>query len=74
MKEHRILFGTLNPDGTLSNKKLIKQSDILKCRFVIFDPVHYREDGSCRCNDPEHREFMMREWGYNQEDFDEQGS
>ena len=33
---------------------VLNQSDLLKCPFVILMPEHYRRDGSCRCNDPEH--------------------
>jgi hypothetical protein len=40
----------------------IAQSDIMKCPHAIFVGEHYRADGSCRCNDPEHVE--MAEWGY----------
>ena len=62
MPDHEIQFGTLHPDGALTNVRMIKQLDILKCRNVIMVPEHYREDGSCRCNDADHRE--MEEWGY----------
>jgi hypothetical protein len=48
---------------------LIKQSDILKCPFCIIDMDHYREDGSCKCNDPEHRAFMIANWEYKETDF-----
>ena len=33
------------------NIKIIKQSDILRCPKVILLPEHYREDGSCRCDE-----------------------
>lgn len=56
------LFGELGPDGKLRNARTIEQSDILACPHVILVPQHYREDGSCRCNDEQHVE--MREWGY----------
>jgi len=51
-------------DGKLveTSFRVIKQSDLRKCPHVIFNPVHYRDDGTCRCNDPKHTE--MREWGY----------
>ena len=41
---------------------VIKQSDLLKCPHVIFDARTLSQDGSCRCNDPEH--IVMIEWGY----------
>jgi hypothetical protein len=55
-------FGTLNPDGTLTNVRVIKQGDLLKCPHVILVADHYREDGRCRCDDPAHR--VMKTWGY----------
>ena len=56
------IFANLNPDGSLTNVREIKQSDMLKCPHVIMVAEHYRADGTCRCNDPEHKE--MRAWGY----------
>lgn len=64
-----IQFGTLNPDGTLSNTREIAQSDIMRCPFLIMVPEHYREDGSCKCDDPDERAMMIREWGYTAADF-----
>lgn len=51
-------------DGRLveTDVRIIKQSDITRCPHVIMVPEHYRADGTCRCNDREHKE--MREWGY----------
>lgn len=51
-------------DGKLveSHVRVIKQSDMLKCPHVLMVAEHYRDDGSCRCNDPDHKE--MAEWGY----------
>lgn len=57
-----VLFSKLNEDGSISDEREIKQSDIGKCPFVIFMPEHYRQDGSCRCDDPEHKEMV--DWGY----------
>jgi hypothetical protein len=64
-----VYFATLNKDGSVSNARTIKQADIGKCPFVIFAPEHYREDGSCKCDDPEHRKMMIKEWGYKARDF-----
>ncbi len=61
-ENHNIMFDTLTPDGNLVNVRLIKQSDIQRCPHYIMVPTHYRDDGTCRCNDKEHTE--MREWGY----------
>jgi len=62
-------FVTLHPNGTMSNIRFIKQSDIGKCRFCIFAPEHYREDGTCKCDDLEHRKHMIKNWGYSPKDF-----
>jgi hypothetical protein len=40
----------------------LKQNSIASCPHVIWEPSHYRSDGSCRCNDGSHKE--MGEWGY----------
>ena len=57
-----VKFATLNPDGSLTNEREISQSQIMQCEHFILVPEHYREDGSCRCNDPDHVE--MADWGY----------
>jgi hypothetical protein len=31
---------------------IIHVSDIMKCPHVIFLAAHYRDDGTCRCNEP----------------------
>jgi len=62
MKDHKVKFGTLNSDGTLTNQRSIRQSDIAACPHTIFEPDHYREDSTCRCDDPDH--ISMVDWGY----------
>jgi len=42
--------------------RTIKQSSIVNCPHFIYDLEHYREDESCRCDDPNHTD--MAEWGY----------
>jgi hypothetical protein len=32
------------------------------CLHYIFLPSHYRDDGTCKCDDP--GASVMREWGY----------
>lgn len=61
-----VKFGTLHPDGSITNTRLIKQSDIAACPQFIMVPEHYREDGSCRCDDP--LAVEMEEWGYTWKD------
>lgn len=41
---------------------IMERADILKCPFRIFTPEHYREDGTCRCDDETHDEML--DWGY----------
>ena len=63
--KHKIKFA----DAKIENGKIVetkvrmlKASDLVACPHVIFDPTHYRADGSCRCNDKNHKE--MESWGY----------
>lgn len=67
--DNEVKFGTLNQDGVLSSVRMIKQSDMLKCPHCIMMPSHYREDGSCKCDDPKEQAMMIREWGYKKSDF-----
>ena len=62
MAEHKIKFGTLHPDGTVTDEREITKEDVRRCPFFILVPEHYREDGTCRCDDPTHVE--MRDWEY----------
>ena len=61
----------MNMEEQLKHGKMVilKQSDMLKCRFAIMMPEHYRQDGTCKCNDPEHRKMMIRDWEYTEKDF-----
>lgn len=49
--------------------RYLKQSDMLKCPFAIMVPEHYRDDGTCKCDDPTHRAMMIKEWGYKSSQF-----
>lgn len=49
--------------------RYITQADMLKCQFGIMDISHYREDGSCKCDDPLERVKMIKEWGYKSRQF-----
>lgn len=69
--ESAVQFGTLHPDGSLTNRRSIKHSDLRACPFAILVPEHYREDGTCRCDDAAHRETMIKQWGYKAKDFAE---
>lgn len=50
--------------------RILKHSDISKCPFLILVPDHYRDDGSCKCDDAEERKKMIAEWEYTEADFE----
>lgn len=64
-----IQFGTLQKDGTVTNIRMLSQSSIGNCPFKIFVPSHYRENGTCKCSNKEHRKMMIKEWEYKKSDF-----
>ena len=51
-------------DGRLveTDIRQLAKSDLMKCPHYILVAEHYREDGTCRCNDP--TAMIMRFWGY----------
>lgn len=57
-----ITFGTLHPDGTVTNQRSLSRGDVFRCPWLILSPEHYRADGTCRCDDETHIE--MADWGY----------
>jgi hypothetical protein len=70
--ENAKLMGKLHSNQP-SNNTIVRHlsgDGIRKCRFFIMNPDHYREDGSCKCNDPDHRAMMIRSWEYSKEDFE----
>jgi len=67
--ENQVMFGTLRSDGSVVDIRKMPQSTFSNCPFFIMMPEHYREDGSCRCNDPEYRKKVMKGWGYTKRDF-----
>lgn len=47
-----IHFDRLNIDtGEVDHIRVLSYETIKKCPKLIFLPEHYREDGSCRCNE-----------------------
>lgn len=66
---NQVLFGVLYPDGVLRETRYILQSDTGKCPHFIMVASHYREDGSCKCDDKGERQMMIREWEYTEESF-----
>lgn len=55
-------FGRLDPDGTYTHIRTIPQSAMLDCPHLLVVPEHYREDFTCRCDDPTHWSMVL--WGY----------
>lgn len=55
-------FITLGKNGAVASVRVIQQSSMLACPHCIMVPEHYRDDGSCRCNDSSHVD--MKAWGY----------
>ncbi len=70
-RDDKITFGTLSEDGQLSNVRYLTQAQIMACPFAIFVPEHYRDDGTCKCDDPNERARMMNEWEYPADSWDE---
>lgn len=50
------------PDGTFTDQKTMKRSAFLYCPQYMAEIEHYREDGTCKCDDE--NETVMAEWGY----------
>lgn len=46
-----IRFDTLDDNGQLVKTRTMRMSDIKNCPRFILLVSHYREDGSCRCNE-----------------------
>lgn len=55
-------FVELDADGTVLSTRTIPRQAMLQCPHFIMVPEHYRDDNTCRCNDPGALE--MKEWGY----------
>ncbi len=66
-------FGKLSPDGKYEALGNIPQKKMLECPFAIMAFEHYNKDGSCKCYDSKHREYMKENWEYTDDDFREVG-
>lgn len=64
---------TIFIDDVLGGMRDIPQAAMLRCPFAIIMPEHYRDDHTCKCNDPAERERMKQEWEYTDEDFRKAG-
>ena len=40
----------------------MKQTDVHNCPHYIMMPNHYRDDGTCKCNELGHQDMLA--WGY----------
>lgn len=70
--DHAIAFSeghVENGQLKVTNTRMIRQSDIRGCPFFIMVASHYRDDGSCKCDDPIEQAMMIREWGYKRKNF-----
>lgn len=63
-------FGRLEPNGEYVRIGELSQASMLACPFCIIDFEHYREDGTCRCDDPDEHERLIRDYGYTRADFE----
>lgn len=54
-------LGTLD-EGGYTPGRILSQEAIGRCPHLIMMPEHYREDQTCRCNDP--GAAIMADWGY----------
>lgn len=72
-EDRGVEFGTLQPNGQLTNVRTIKHADIKACPFFILVPDHYEPSGKCKCHDADERARMIREWEYTEEDFRKAG-
>lgn len=55
----KVSYAKIDEHGNLFDHKMI---DPTKCPRLILSGEHYRDDGTCKCNDP--NETVMAEWGY----------
>lgn len=65
-------FGRLSPDGYEVLGE-VSQASMLACPFVIMEFEHYRENGTCRCDDPVEQARLIREYDYTPEHFEAAG-
>ena len=47
--------------------RFISSESIRNCPWCILMPDHYREDGTCRCDDPDHKEMAAWEYVWSEE-------
>ena len=57
-----IIFSYFGPDKAEPINKSLSIAAVHGCKFLILDPEHYRDNKTCRCDDPDHE--VMSDWGY----------
>lgn len=58
-----VIFNEMNIEtGERRHVRTLSSDTIKECPHVIIMPEHYREDGSCKCDDP--NDPHMAEWEY----------
>lgn len=58
----QIEFTRINEQGEITEVRTLSSEAVKGCSFFILDPEHYRDSGTCRCDDPDHE--IMDAWGY----------
>ena len=61
MTYEKVLGGSPG-QGRIVARGTISFDVLARCPKFLFSPDHYRDDGSCKCNDPNHD--VMRDHGY----------
>jgi hypothetical protein len=59
----------MDEHGNIIESKTFPTEWFNNCKFRIMVSEHYREDGTCKCDDPEEQAMMIREWEYEASDF-----
>ena len=64
-----IVFSTFTSDGEETNRREIAQVSIQTCPHAILVADHYRDNGTCKCDDKDEQAMMIKKWGYSKKDF-----
>lgn len=62
-------FGKVDAEGNYEKVGTLSQAAIMRCPHAIIEYSHYREDGTCRCDDPDEQARLIREYDYAPSDF-----
>lgn len=67
-----IVFSKLDETGGVTEVRVLTLDTISKCPTLVFLPDHYREDGTCRHDEPNCEEDNCTNLKYEEEIFCEQ--